>query len=302
MFTLLSHRYARFAALALVLLVWLAMTPAFSVTASPSAQEGSGGFLVFGGTVVGAPRVNVRDAPSTSGRIIGKIPDRERVAVVGRSGSWYLIRYPAAPVGLAWISANYVQLDGQRAPVAAQPTPVRRPAPPPPVAQPAAPTLPAVEVAAPTLVDFNNGVFRWQWYGDQGQLSGIDWYTDILLYFKGESMPYRALVAEPSQLRQDGPYFAWSTDAFRVQCNTEAVARIAVRANGQYIGWVSDASAPIDIGPACSAEGGSRGGGASGGGGGGGGGGGDDGGGAACPPDDVINCSNPDNAVCPACN
>jgi len=303
-----SNRYARVATLVLVLLTLLAIAPAATATASPPAQDGAtGGFLVFGGTVVGAPRVNVRDAPSTRGDILGKIPARERVAVVGRSGSWYLIRYPAAPVGLAWISANYVQLDGQRPPVATQPTPapVQRPAPPaapqpvtPP--QPAIPTLPDIQVEPPSFVDFNNGVFRWQWYGDQGQLNGVDWYTDILLFFKGEGAPYRTFVAEPSQVQQDGPFSAWGAAPFQVQCNTEAVARIAVRANGQFIGWVSGPSAPIDVEPKCSTGGGGggNGGSASGGGGGDHGGGGDD---VIAPPPDLIDCENPDWVGRPEC-
>jgi hypothetical protein len=254
-----SHRYTRFAAFALVIVVLLAMTPAAPAIASPPFQERTGGFLVFGGTVVGAPRLNVRDAPTTSGRILGKLDTGARVAVVGRSGGWYLIRYPAAPVGLAWVNSSYVQLDGQPAPVAARSTPPRAPQP----AQPARPARPApppaattsplaVRVEAPALVDFNNGVFRWQWYGDQGQLSGIDWYTDILLFFKGETLPYRTFVANPGEVQRDGPFFMWNAEPFRVQCDTVAVARIAVRANGEFVGWVSDAGVSLDVGPACS--------------------------------------------------
>ena len=297
----LSHRSARLVGLFLVVLVMLAIAPAAPIAASPAAQEGAPGFLVFGGTVVGAPRLNVRDAPTTNGRIVGKIPAGERVAVVGRSGGWYLIRYPIAPVGLAWVSANYVQLDGQAPPVAAPPTPAptRRAVTPPP-AQPAAPaiaTLPAIEVEAPNLIEYNNGAFRWQWYGDQGKLNGIDWYTDILLFNKGETMPYRTFVAEPGAVQQDGPFLVWSPESFRVQCNTEAVARIAVRANGQYIGWVSGPSAPIEVGPKCAASGG--GGSSDSGGGGGSDSGG--GGGVTLPPDDLIDCSNPDYAGLPQC-
>lgn len=301
--TFLSHRYARVVALALVLVTLLAMTPVAQVAASPAAQQNAtGGFLVYGGTVVGAQRVNVRDAPSTSGQVLGKLPANTRVAVVGRSGGWYLIQFPEAPVGLAWVNANYVQLDGQKAPVAAQPTPVRRPAAPAPVTAPppAVPSLPEIQVEPPSLIDFNNGVFRWQWYGDQGQLSGVDWYTDILIFFKGESSPYRTFVAEPGQVVQDGPFAAWGAEPFQVQCNTEAVARIAVRANGQFVGWVSGASAPIDVGPKCS-PGGVSGGGSDDGGSGGGGGGGGGGGDVILPPDDIIDCSNPDYAGLPEC-
>ncbi|MFN3332014.1 MAG: SH3 domain-containing protein, partial [Caldilinea sp.] len=255
-----SHRYMRFAAFALVIVVLLAITPAAPVTASPPFQEGTGGFLVFGGTVVGAPRLNVRDAPTTNGRILGKLDTGARVAVVGRSGGWYLIRYPAAPVGLAWVSSSYVQLDGQPAPVAARPTPTSRT--PQPAAQPAQPARPApptattsplaVRVEAPTLLDFNNGAFRWQWYGDQGQLSNIDWYTDILLFFKGETLPYRTFVANPGEVRRDGPFFVWNAEPFRVQCDTVAVARIAVRAHREIVGGVSHAGVALDIWPACS--------------------------------------------------
>jgi hypothetical protein len=314
---LFSHRYIRFATLALALLMLLAMTPAASVTASPiaqptaqpTAQEDAAGFLVFGGTVVNAPRLNVRDAPGANGRLLGKLPAGERVAVVGRSGGWYLIRYPASPVGLAWVSANYVQLDGQRAPVVAQPTPAPRTVPvsQPAVVQPppAAPTPISVAVEAPSLVDFNSGVFRWQWYGDEGKLNGIDWYTDILLFFKGESMPYRTLVAEPGQTELDGPFFRWTAEeSFRERCGTEAVARIAVRTNGEFAGWVSEASAPLDIGQPCSSVG-SSGGGSSGGGGGGGGDDGGGGGGGSCPlPDELVDpglCGRPEFAGCGGC-
>ncbi|MCB0043251.1 MAG: SH3 domain-containing protein [Caldilinea sp.] len=295
---LFTRRSASLAILLLLAALLLSALPAASVIAAPAAQESSNGFLVFGGTVVNAPRLNVRDAPTTNGRILGKLPAGTRVAVVGRSGNWFLIRFPAAPVGLAWTNSSYIQLDGQRAPVVAQPTPApqRTVAVPPPAPQASVPSLPDIQVDPPNLVDFNNGTFRWQWYGDMGKLDGVDWYTDILLFNKGETMPYRTFVAEPGQVGQDGPFFVWGNEQFRVQCNTEAVARIAVRANGQYIGWVSGPSAPIDVGPKCSSGGG---GGSSSGGGGGNGGGSDPG--VVIPPDDLIDCSNPDFADLPQC-
>ncbi len=309
---LFSHRYVRFSALALALVVLLAMTPSASVTASPPGQERASGFLVFGGTVVGAPRLNVRDAPTTSGRILGKLNSGDRVAVVGRSNGWYLIRYPTAPVGLAWVNSGYIQIDGQPAPVAARPTPApatRTTQPARPAQPPAAATSPTlnISVEAPTLVDFNNGVFRWQWYGDQGRLNNIDWYTDILLFFKGETTPYRTFVAEPNQVRRDGPYLAWTSEPFRIQCGTEAVARIAVRTNGQFAGWVSGASIPLDIGGDCPyvVQSGGNDGGGGGGGGGGGSGGGGGGGGGSCPlPDDLVDpelCGRPEFASCAPC-
>ncbi|MCS6827614.1 MAG: SH3 domain-containing protein [Caldilinea sp.] len=315
----LSHRYVRFAVLALIAALLLTTTPAAPATATPTLQQGSGaggpspsGFLVFGGTVIASPRLNVRDAPSINGRILGKLDTGARVAVVGRSGGWYLIRYPAAPVGLAWVNAGFVQLDGQPAPQpqAPQPTPRPatqpvRPAPPPTPTSPASPAE-SIQVEAPDLIDFNSGVFRWQWYGDQGRLRGLDWYFDLLLFFKGETLPYRVFVAEPGQVTREGPFFVWQAEPFRVQCDTIAVARIAYRINGQFAGWVSDASAPIDVGPPCPpAAAPSGGGGSSGGGGGGGGNGGGGGGGSSCPiPEELVDpelCNHPDFANCAAC-
>ena len=290
---------ARLAVLCLLATLLLAALPAAQVLAAPAAQESSSGFLVFGGTVVNAPRLNVRDAPTTSGRILGKLPAGTRVAVVGRSGNWFLIRFPTAPVGLAWTNSSYIQLDGQPAPVVAQPTPApqRTMAAQSPTSQTDVPTLPNIQVDPPNLIEFNDGIFRWQWYGDMGQLDGVDWYTDILIFNKGETLPYRTLVAEPGQVGRDGPFFVWGHGQFRPQCNTEAIARIAVRSNGQYLGWVSAPSAPIVVGPQCSSGGGD---GSSSGGGGsdGGNGGGND---VTLPPDDLIDCSNPDYANLPQC-
>jgi len=281
------------------LLLLVVVQPAVNVLAAPVAQESPSGFLVFGGTVVNAPRLNVREAPSTNGRVLGKLPAGTRVAVVGRSGNWFLIRFPSAPIGMAWASSSYIQLDGQPAPIVTQPTPVpqRADAVLPSASQTNVPALPNIQVAPPNLVEFNDGIFRWQWDGDMGQLDGVDWYTDILLFNKGETLPYRTLVAEPGQVGREGPFFVWGHGQFRAQCNTEAIARIAVRSNGQYLGWVSASSAPIDVGAECSPGGG--GGSQSGGGGSGGG----DGGGndVTLPPDDLIDCSNPDYADLPQC-
>ncbi|BAL99994.1 MULTISPECIES: SH3 domain-containing protein [Caldilinea] len=309
---LLSHRYVRFAALAMIAVLLLATVPSAPAIATPALQQGAAptvpnppGFLVFGGTVIASPRLNVRDAPSINGRILGKLETGARVAVVGRSGGWYLIRYPAAPVGLGWVNASFVQLDGQPAPrpQAPQPTPRPttqpprpvRPAPPPPTP----PVSPAesIRVEPPDLIDFNSGVFRWQWYGDQGLLRGLDWYFDLLLFFKGETLPYRVFVAEPGQVTRDGPFFIWQAEPFRVQCDTIAVARIAYRINGQFAGWVSDASEPIDVGPPCPPAAPPSSGGSSGGGGG--------DGGSACPlPDEEVTpelCDRPEFANCAPC-
>lgn len=306
---LASHRYVRFVALALIaVLLWVAVSPAPAI-ATPPLQQGAmptvpnpSGFLVFGGTVIASPRLNVRDAPSINGRILGKLETGARVAVVGRSGGWYLIRYPAAPIGLAWVNAGFVQLDGQPAPQpqASQPTsrPVTQPTtrPTPPTPMPSASPAESIRIEAPDLIDFNSGVFRWQWYGDQGLLRGLDWYFDLLLFFKGETLPYRVFVAEPGQVTRDGPFFIWQAEPFRVQCDTIAVGRIAYRINGEFAGWVSDASEPIDVGPPCPPaappSGGSSGGG-----------GGDEGG--SCPLLDEETtpelCDRPEFANCAPC-
>lgn len=310
---LLSHHYVRFAALIWIAVLLLAAAPPAPATATPASQQGStptglnpSGFLVFGGTVIASPRLNVRDAPSMSGRILGKLEPGTRVAVVGRSGGWYLIRYSAAPVGLAWVNAGFVQLDGQPAPQPqapqSTPRPVAQPTTPPARSVPPTPTpsvspAESIRVEAPDLIDFNSGVFRWQWYGDQGLLRGLDWYFDLLLFFKGETLPYRTFVAEPGQVTRDGPFFIWQAEPFRVQCDTIAAARIAYRVNGQFTGWVSEASEPIDVGPPCPPVAPPSGGGSSGG----------DGGGevSVCPlPDEEVTpemCDRPEFANCAPC-
>lgn len=306
---LASHRYVRLVALALIaVLLWATVSPAPAI-ATPPLQQGAtptvpnpSGFLVFGGTVIASPRLNVRDAPSINGRILGKLETGARVAVVGRSGGWYLIRYPAAPIGLAWVNAGFVQLDGQPAPQpqASQPTsrPVTQPTtrPTPPTPMPSASPAESIRIEAPDLIDFNSGVFRWQWYGDQGLLRSLDWYFDLLLFFKGETLPYCVFVAEPGQVTRDGPFFIWQAEPFRVQCDTIAVGRIAYRINGEFAGWVSDASEPIDVGPPCPPAAPPSGGSFSGGGG-------DEGG--SCPlPDEEITpelCDRPEFANCAPC-
>ena len=304
----LNRRVWCWAMYGLLAAVLLTAMPAAPVAAAPMSQ--AGGFLVFGGTVVNANRLNVRAAPAVNAAALGKLNAGERVYIVGRSSSWYLIRYAGAPSGLGWVNASYIQIDGQPVPavvVQPPPAPVARPvAAPPAEAAPAAPAAPpSIWVETPNLIDFYNGVFRWQWSSDPSRLAGIDWYTDLLLFFKGEPVPYRVFVAEPAAVQQDGSYYSWSADPFRVQCGTEVVARIAVRSGGTFAGWVSGASTPLDVGPACSAPvavGGGGDGGGDGGGGDGGGGGGGGGGSCPYPPAllDAAVCSRPDiAAVCP---
>ncbi len=299
----LRTRGYRFIVAFFVTILWLGIAlPAHRVQAAPAEQPG---LIVVGGTVAVPTRLNVRDQPAASGRILGKLPNGTRVAIIGRSGNWLLIRFPASPVGLAWVNAAYVAIDGQKPPVPPLPTPAtprRTPAPVVPAAPPppSVPELPSIQVEPPDLVNFDQSAFRWRWYGDAGQLDNVDWYTDILLFQEGELTPYKTIVAEPGGTGRDGAFLVFAATPFQLLCDTYAVARIAVRQNGNYIGWVSPESNRIKIGPSCSSGGGGSGGS---GGGSGGGGGNTGGGGGGNPIDDdrQIDCSNPDWSDSPDC-
>lgn len=243
--------------LPVAILVLLAASAPGHVRAAPTEQIGPV-FIVIDGTVVAATRLNVRDRPGLNGQIVGKLPRGARVQIVGRSGAWLLIRFPPMPVGYAWVSAAYVAINGQGPPVSAPPV---VPAPRPPVASapgravapppvPPAATVPDIRVGAPDLVDYQPTRFRWRWSQDPVALAGLDWYTDILLFFKNEVVPYQTLVAEPHAVTRSEGLFVFDAP-ITIRCDTFAVARIAVRQNGQFVGWVSDRGTPIDLGPSC---------------------------------------------------
>ncbi|CQR58287.1 C40 family peptidase [Paenibacillus riograndensis] len=105
-----------------------------SVAAAPAAQTG----------VIQAT-VRLREAPSTSGQVIGYLYTGDRVTIVEETNSyWYKVRTANGNVGYTSSSDQYIAADGGTATPAPAPAPVPTPAPAPtPVPAPApVPTAP----------------------------------------------------------------------------------------------------------------------------------------------------------------
>ncbi len=67
------------------------------------------------GTVVPAAgttstQVNVRGEPSTTSVVVGIIPANTNVEIIGKDpgGNWWLIKYPPAPEGKGWVTAEFI--------------------------------------------------------------------------------------------------------------------------------------------------------------------------------------------------
>lgn len=58
-------------------------------------------------------QINVRSGPASSFDSYGLIDANQLVNLLGQTlnGLWYLIEYPAAPSGVAWVSSQYVRLE-----------------------------------------------------------------------------------------------------------------------------------------------------------------------------------------------
>lgn len=89
-------------------------TPSPSPSPSPSATRlppsPTPEPLLLEGRVL-AP-LNVRREPAPAAEVIGTLASGENVQVdlQSQDGQWYRIRYPAAPQGMGWVSARYLEL------------------------------------------------------------------------------------------------------------------------------------------------------------------------------------------------
>ncbi len=71
-------------------------------------------------------KVNVRSGPGTGYDLLGQLEAGGKIQIIARDsqGTWYLILYPAAPQGRAWVAAQFVTVaPGTQVPVDATPTP-----------------------------------------------------------------------------------------------------------------------------------------------------------------------------------
>ena len=57
-------------------------------------------------------QINARSGPASSFSSYGLIEEKQPVTILGQTlnGVWYLIQYPAAPNGVAWLPSIYVQV------------------------------------------------------------------------------------------------------------------------------------------------------------------------------------------------
>jgi outer membrane protein assembly factor BamB len=62
--------------------------------------------------VVSASRLNVRSGPGVSYRVLGQLRQGDVVRILDQASGWLKIVYPAAQDGQAWVSGNFVRIDG----------------------------------------------------------------------------------------------------------------------------------------------------------------------------------------------
>lgn len=65
---------------------------------------------------VSASRLNVRSGPGVNYRVLGQLRQGDEVEILDRVNGWLKIVYPAAQDGQAWVSGNFVRIDGATAP------------------------------------------------------------------------------------------------------------------------------------------------------------------------------------------
>jgi heat shock protein HslJ/uncharacterized protein YraI len=115
------------------------------------------------GRVIAPSGINVRTGPGPEFPIIGSAPFNATGEIVGRSadGLWWAASVPAAPAGIGWVSAAYVDVSNtQDVPVIAAPPP------PPPTPTPVPPATPTPEVSftadSTSLAQGQCTTLRWQ--------------------------------------------------------------------------------------------------------------------------------------------
>lgn len=91
-----------------------------TTTAPPPVEEkkgddGGGGDSTkakkYGTVKTGGSNLNVRKKPSTSAKKIGKLKNKTKVEILGKTGNWYIIPYEKGVDGKGYIYASYVKLD-----------------------------------------------------------------------------------------------------------------------------------------------------------------------------------------------
>ena len=100
------------------------LVPSQTPTPTPEPPTPTATALTIQGTLT--IKVNVRSGPGSSFTSLGLLNAGQKVQVLARdtSGQWYQVLYPVAPAGIAWVSAQYVQIPaGTQVPQQTTPTP-----------------------------------------------------------------------------------------------------------------------------------------------------------------------------------
>lgn len=66
----------------------------------------------YGTVKTSGSNLNVRKKASTSSTIIGKLKNKSKVEILGKTGNWYIIPHNKGTNGKGYICATYVKLDG----------------------------------------------------------------------------------------------------------------------------------------------------------------------------------------------
>lgn len=99
-----------------------ARPPALPAAAAPPAPQSVAAPLAATGRFyVTASTLNVRDAPSTSGRVLGKLSRGQQLAATGLQGDWLSVRLTDGRTG--WLHSDYVSATPPPVRVLATPTP-----------------------------------------------------------------------------------------------------------------------------------------------------------------------------------
>lgn len=134
-----------------------AVGPTPEPTATPTPEP------VIAGAVRAIDPVNLRAEPMADSERVGGLylGDTANVLAVNKDGTWWQIEFPDAPDGVAWVSADFVEFEGDRAgvPVFGVKTPTPTPeATATPTSPPSSPT-PTIEIPA-TFAPTATSVYR----------------------------------------------------------------------------------------------------------------------------------------------
>lgn len=124
-------------------------TPTNTPTPTPTVP-------VIAGTIEVLEPINVRDAPSVEGALIGGLylGDSANVLAISEDGEWWQVEFEESPDSTGWVAAEFVRFQGDRAGVpifgAGTATPTPSPTDTPTPTPPGTPTPQALPTFAPT--------------------------------------------------------------------------------------------------------------------------------------------------------